>query len=96
MPKIFALRDRMLEVQQSLTRDENVRGNKQNDDSYGCHSSSKSFFDVESMFGRYTSFSCDAPTTSNFQQQQQQHELSSFEEGKKAFNKLMMMLNITN
>ena len=80
MPKIFALRDRMLEVQQSLTNDENVRDKRQNDDqSFGSYNSSKSFFDYDSMFGQ-------SSTTSFFhqQQQQQQHELSSFEQGKKS------------
>ena len=85
MPKIFALRDRMLEVQQSLTNDENVRGNKHNDDSFGCYSNSKSFFDYDSMFGQSSTSYCSVePTPSYFQKQQQQQELSFLEEGKKA------------
>ena len=60
MPKIFALRDRLMEVQQSLTNDENdVRGGKRNvgndDDDFKDHfsgsSTSKSFgFEMFSNF----------------------------------------------
>ena len=84
MPKIFALRDRLIEVQQSLTNDENdVRGkrNVEHDDNvefedHFSGSSSKSFgfqmfSNFDSIFERKTKSPWLVQSTSSQQQNQE-------------------------